>query len=61
VEAEVSGFKESVMKTWYPKKVNQSSKIRKPCPLCEGTLKVLDKRTGKERKCALCNQKGYYV
>ena len=51
-EATANGFD----KKWYPsKKPGQLL----PCPVCNGTLKVIDARTKLKRKCCACKNGKY--
>jgi hypothetical protein len=43
---------------WYPTYKTRLS--RNACPLCNGTISVKDLKTGLERKCVLCDGKGWY-
>jgi hypothetical protein len=43
---------------WYP--AFNTKPTRNACPVCNGTMSVKDAKTGKERKCVLCNNKGWY-
>jgi hypothetical protein len=51
------GIKTSV--TWYPSERKTKTVLKKDnCPVCNGTCRRIDRRTGKERDCVACNGEG---
>jgi DnaJ-class molecular chaperone len=45
---------------WYPaKRIRPITKAL--CPVCEGAMAVIDKRTQKQRPCVACKGKGHYL